>query len=147
MAGQGPPPKGNAQRRRRNAPARGEWKAPTGAGWQHGPVPEAPDGLLEATRKAWAAWFESWFAAYWTPDDLTGLRKVAQLYDATERGDLTRSSELRLWMDNYGLTPEGQAKRRWTRFAPAGGESEKPAAAEAAPAQPPSPYGHLRVAK
>jgi hypothetical protein len=57
----------------------------------------------------------AWFASHWTPDDLPGLRKVIQLYDATERGDLHRSAELRMSMDNYGITPKGQQDRRWTR--------------------------------
>jgi hypothetical protein len=140
-------PKDKAQRRRRNAPARGEWKPAAGVGWQHGPIPAAPDGLLEATRKTWTSWFRAWFAAYWTIDDLTGLRKVAQLYDATERGDLKIASELRHWMDSYGLTPKGQQDRRWTRFGPAEREPDKPKAKDAAPAQPASPYGHLSVAK
>jgi hypothetical protein len=43
------------------------------------------------------------------------LRKVVQLYDATERGELHRSAELRLSMDNYGITPKGQQDRRWQR--------------------------------
>lgn len=57
----------------------------------------------------------AWFAAHWTPDDLPGLRKVVKLYDATERGELHRSAELRMSMDGYGITPKGQQDRRWTR--------------------------------
>jgi hypothetical protein len=46
------------------------------------------------------------------------LRKVVQLYDATERGELHRSAELRMSMDNYGITPKGQQDRRWQRPKP-----------------------------
>jgi hypothetical protein len=113
MAGRGPTPK--PDRRRRNVPVRGDWKATPGVGWQHGSIPAPPDGLLEPSRVAWETWMRAWFAAHWTPDDLPGLRKVVQLYDATERGELHRSAELRMSMDNYGITPKGQQDRRWQR--------------------------------
>lgn len=86
-----------------------------GVGWQHTPFPQPPDGMREASRVAWETWMHAWFAAHWTPDDLPGLRKVILLYDATERGELHRSAELRMAMDNYGITPKGQQDRRWTR--------------------------------
>jgi len=106
------------QRRRRNVPVRGDWQATPGVGWQHGRIPAPPDGLLEPSRVAWETWMRAWFAAHWTPDDLPGLRKVVQLYDATERGELHRSAELRMSMDNYGITPKGQQDRRWARPKP-----------------------------
>lgn len=124
MAGKGPAPKRPEERRRRNKPVGGEWQAAPGIGWQHGPLPEPPDGLLAASREAWTTWFRSWFASHWTPSDLPGLRKVVQLYDATERGEGQRASELRLWMDNYGITLEGQQKRRWVQ--PEGGQPAQP---------------------
>jgi hypothetical protein len=116
MSGRGPAPK--PQRRRANDPVRGEWQPSPGVGWQHGAVPKPPDGLLMASKVAWETWMRAWFAAHWTPDDLPGLRKVVQLYDATERGELHRSAELRMSMDNYGITPKGQQDRRWQRPKP-----------------------------
>jgi hypothetical protein len=90
MPGRGPTPKDPAERRTRHKPQRGEYQAAPGVGWQHGPLPKAPDGLLAASREAWEVWMRAWFAAHWTPDDLPGLRKVIQLYDATERGEMHR---------------------------------------------------------
>jgi hypothetical protein len=55
----------------------------------------------------------AWFASFWTPEDLPGLRTLIRLYDQVERGEFQRCSELRLQMDNYGITPKGQQDRRW----------------------------------
>lgn len=140
MAG-GNAPKDPNQRRRRNAPARGEWRPTPGVGWQHGPIPDPPDGLKAETVDAWRAWFRAWFAANWGREDLPGLRVVAQLFDEGVRGNggAAARAELRLWMDQYGITPKGQQDRRW-----------KPPAAEPKPTATkgrPTAYAHLRVAK
>ena len=162
MAGRGPAP--SSQRRRANEPARGEWKATPGNGWQHGPVPPVPEGVHADTRAAWGVWMRSWFAAHWTPDDLPGLEHVASLHSEVRvafhepfiesenaRGDriYTRrpspATELRQMMDSYGITPKGQQDRRWVKPG-----TEEPAldSRKAAPAPAAdSPYGHLRVAK
>jgi hypothetical protein len=117
MAGRGPTPKKPDERRRRNSggPARGEWNAAEGVGWQHGPIPEPPDGLLAPSVKAWETWFQGWVAAHWGPEDLPALRVVVGLYDVVERGKLQLVGELRHWMDGYGLTPKGRQDRRWAR--------------------------------
>jgi hypothetical protein len=120
---------------------RGEWQPTEGIGWQHGEIPPAPDGLKQASLDAWDTWFHAWFAAHWTPDDLPGLRQVVRLYDQVEREEFTRSAELRLCMDNYGITPKGQQDRHWVR----------PKPEEVAPSQPQrraasaGRYDHLRV--
>lgn len=112
MAGRGQAPK--AQRRNpSDVPLRGEWQPAGGVGWQHGDVPEVPDGLVEASRVAWATWMGAWFAAHWTPADLPGLRTLIRIYDQVERGEFQRANELRLQMDTYGITPKGQQDRRW----------------------------------
>lgn len=108
-----PGPAPQEQRRRRNAPASGDWETASGFGWQHGDVPDPPDDLLEVTVHAWNVWMGSWFAAFWVPEDLPGLRVIAKLYDQVERGEYTRASELRLQMTAYGMNPEGQQKRHW----------------------------------
>jgi hypothetical protein len=113
MPGCGFVPKAPSQRRRRAAPIRGEWQAATAVGWQHGRIPAPPRGLTEAAWAAWRTWFRAWFASQWAPADLPGLRKVIQLYDATERGEFRFRGELRLWEDTYGITPKGQQDRRW----------------------------------
>jgi hypothetical protein len=85
-------------------------------------------------------WMTAWFAAHWTPADLPGLRKLIRLYDATERGELGRSAELRQLMDNYGITPKGQQDRRWAPPKPA----ETPAEVDSP--QEIGRYEHLKVA-
>jgi hypothetical protein len=69
---------------------------------------------MQASADAWAAWFSSWFSAYWSVSDLPGLRQIIRLYDQVERGEFQRATELRLSMDTYGITPKGQQDRRWT---------------------------------
>ena len=75
----------------------------------------------------------------WTPSDLPGLCKVIKLYDATERGELQRSAELRMSMDNYGITPKGQQDRRW--LPPKAEEPEAPKVDRTDD----GPYAHLRA--
>lgn len=132
----GPPPK--VDRRRRNKPASGEWKPAPGSGWQHGDIPPAPDGLLAASRATWDAWFRGWWAANWSPDYLTQIRKAIQLYDATERGDFKAITELRQWMDGIGVTFKGQQMLHW-----------QPPKADEAPATAEAPnagrFAHLRA--
>ena len=118
------PPKEN--RRRRNEPERGEIKHAADRGWQHGEIPAPPPKLLKASIEAWSTWMGSWFAYFWTPDDLPGLRQVIRLYDQVERGEFQRAGELRLQMDTYGITPKGQQDRRWR---PPKVEAEQTAAA------------------
>lgn len=139
----GPPPKKPDERRRRNAPAGGEWAHAPGFGWQHGGKPRCPAGLLESTRAVWKIWLESWEAAFWSADDLPALQRMIRLYDECERlqlGELadlvsiedvevtaktTRvvlefrqrptppHAELRQLMDRFGLNPLARQKLRW----------------------------------
>lgn len=132
----GPAPKEN--RRRRNVPVRGDWQASEGIGWQHGEIPEPPDGLKAETIKAWNTWMRSWFASHWSPDDLPGLETTILLYDQVRRGEYQRATELRLSMDNYGITPKGQQDRRWTRA------KTEPASLKRGE-KTADPYAHLRV--
>ena len=114
MPGRGPVPKPKEQRMGAHEPQRGDWVAAESAGWQFDRV-EPPDGLMPAAVEAWNIWLGAWFAAFWTPDDLPGLRQLIRLYDQVERGEFQRASELRLQMDTYGITPKGQQDRRWSR--------------------------------
>lgn len=135
MAGRGAAPKEN-RRNKSDLPARGEIQRVDVEGWQHGDVPVPPDGLMAASVEAWSTWFAAWFAAFWTPADLPGLRHVIRLYDQVERGEYQRSAELRLSMDTYGITPKGQQDRRWARPV-----EPKPARAVG---RATGTYGHLR---
>jgi hypothetical protein len=62
-----------------------------------------------------------------------GLGCVIWLYDAMERGDLTRAGEYRMWADTYGIAPKGRHDRRWL-----------PPAVEPLVASDSDRYGHLR---
>lgn len=161
MAGRGRTPKPASERRRANVPQRGEWQASPGVGWQHGPVPDPPPGLLPESRAAWQTWMQAWFASHWTPNDLPGLRLVIQLHDQVQRaindpfvesegpkGGIVYVkrpnpiTEFRQFADNYGLTPRGQQDRRWA--APMKAEQPGKPEADDAPAGS-SRYGHLRA--
>ena len=110
----GPAPKPN--RRRRNKPARGEFHAADSIGWQHGDIPEPPDGLVRESREAWELWFTAWFAAHWKPNDVPVLRQVIRLYDEVERGITKKAqdrAQLHIWLRAYGITPDGQLANRW----------------------------------
>lgn len=138
MAGRGPAPKDDGERRRRNEPER-PWVATEGSGWQHGDVPAPPAKLTKAAREAWATWFGAWWASHWRPEDIPGLRQVIRLYDQVERGEFQRASELRLAMDTYGITPKGQQDRRWKP--PAAEPADQQGGGQAASG---GRYGHLR---
>lgn len=135
MAAANPP---NPDRVRRAEPERGEIKAAETVGWQHGAPPPAPDGLMPASVEAWTTWMAAWFAFFWTPSDLPGLRQLVRLYDQVERGEFQRAAELRLQMDTYGVTPKGQQDRRWRP--PVAPREPKPA-----PGGGSSSYGHLKT--
>jgi hypothetical protein len=144
MAGRGPAPKPN--RRRANAPARGEWQPSPEGGWQHD-LPPAPRGLLPATERVWESWFRAWWAGHWTLDDLPQLRLVIRLYDRVARGDVRRLGELRQWLDSMGVTPKGQQDRRWARPEPPKRDPWRSGSGlrrlRVTPEE--DPYAHLRV--
>jgi hypothetical protein len=130
-------PKDPSERIRRAKPERGEVVTATTSGWQYGAKPTTPDDLTPAAAEAWSIWMSAWFASFWKPEDLPGLRQVVRIYDQVERGDFTRAGELRLQMDTYGITPKGQQDRRWRPPA-------ESAPAQASKSKPAGNYGHLR---
>jgi hypothetical protein len=136
MAGRGRNLKPADQRRTRHKPLRGEGLSLPGIGWQHGPVPEPPEGLMPASLELWKAWFTSWVAAHWSPIDLGGLRQLIRVHDQLERGDYVRATEFRLGMDTFGISPKGQQDRHWLQ--PKEGE-------EALVPKATGRYAHLKV--
>lgn len=137
MAGRGRTPKRpDEERHPRSRDPERPWKSAAGEGWQHGDTPAVPDGLMPASDEAWRVWFSAWFAAFWSPDDLPGLRQLVRLYDQVERGEFHRAGELRLQMDTYGITPKGQQDRRWIRPK----ADDKPQGKDSTPRK----YNHLR---
>lgn len=137
-----PGPAPAEKRRRRNVPARGDWKPAPGEGWQHGEIPAPPDGLLLGSLEAWVTWFSAWFAVHWTKDMLPGLRLVILAYDEVLRGGVKAADRtaLHALMRAYGITPDGQSALRWA----------PPKPEEAEPSQSPkrplgAQYEHLKV--
>ena len=138
MPGKGFQPKPPDQRRTRHKPQLGEVRNAPAASWRFGPIPAPPEGLCKSTDDAWRRWFSSWFAAFWGPEDLPGLRIVAQLHHAVSTGDARLAGELRQWQNGYGITPAGRLSLRWAP--PKIAEPETPAQTD----DPTSPYRHLR---
>ena len=135
MPGSGPAPKEN--RRRANAPQRGEWQNAPAVGWQHGRKPMPPRGLSRTAKEAWKAWFGSWVASFWRPEDVYGLRVMILLYDEVlEKPTPSKAQALGQYLDRFGLTPKGLQDRRWRAPEPdAKPQAEKPKRA----------YAHLRA--
>lgn len=139
MAGRGPAPKADRQNKY-DVPARGEYQATPGVGWQHGETPRCPV-RSRAAQETWSTWMGSWFAAHWTPQDLPNLRLVVKLWAKCDTGKAIGSerTELRQLMDSYGITPKGQQDRRWTP--PKADQHPQPEPSET----PGRLYGHLRA--
>ncbi len=89
-----------------------KYKQADGVGWQHGEVPEPPDGLRSESVEAWGLWFGAWWAAFWTEEDVPGLRIMVELYDKVRRGEVD-SQKLLPYLDRYGVTVKGQQDNRW----------------------------------
>jgi len=90
------------------------WKTPAGIGWQYGRKPAPPRGLTEAGKRAWRTWFASWWAGFWTPDDLPGLELTVRLFDGVQSGHVDVSKVTPL-LDRYGITPSGRQSLRWAQ--------------------------------
>jgi hypothetical protein len=104
MAGRGPAPKAQGQRRHRNQPQRGEWVdlEPIAK-----PVlPTADSAWSAPAKRLWAAWRLDPVSATFGPGDVEALREFARQYD-----DLA-PNEQRLRMDGFGLTPKGRRDLR-----------------------------------
>ena len=112
MPGKGPAPKAQGERRRRNAPARGEWvdleplTEPV--------LPELPaladDDWAPNTRAVWEAWRNDPVTVLWTPADVAFAMDTIVLHNVMTP---STASEVRLRMDALGLTPKGKRDLRW----------------------------------
>lgn len=144
----GPPP--NENRRRRNAPARGDWT--TLPAQNHAKPPRMPPsprgGWAAQTKRAWKAWWADPASLVWTPSDFELVAQLAELHHELARlegstGRASLSQELRLRMDALGLTQKGKRDLRLKvqRIEVVAEE------VEASPATAPGGrYGHLRAA-
>jgi hypothetical protein len=109
----GPAPKPAELRRRRNAPAGGEWvdlpelETPV--------LPPLPAGdWSEHSIAMWDAWRADRATSQYTPADIGYALETIRVADSYHRGGpASLVSELRLRMDGLGLTPKGKHNLRW----------------------------------
>jgi len=89
--------------------------------------PRCPAGLTADGQRAWKVWLGSWWAAFYTPDDLPGLELAVKIYDGVCAGHIDIGKAVPI-LDRYGITPKGRQDLRW---------AERPSA-KPAPAVEPS---------
>jgi hypothetical protein len=126
VAGRGPAPNPPEQRRRQNAPARGEWiDIPTDAR-RTAPVPKLPkraDGRTwtRATRDWWTKLWAKPVAIMWDDDD-DELLRLAFVREKFWAGLATAAdaTEMRQIEDRHGLNPKGMRDLRWRLIDSAG---------------------------
>ena len=117
MAGQGPPPKDPATRRRRNEPTRGEWIEI--AEPEKPILPTLPrrlkaqGGWSAQTRSAWNAWRRDPATTQFGPAEIQQALDTAYLYEQFARGDFKAAPEIRIRLDGLGLTAKGKRDLRW----------------------------------
>lgn len=116
MAGRGPVPKAEGQRRRRNEPARGEW---VDLGPLETPVLPELDDLAPRAQALYDAWRQDPVTGTYGASEIAAVVELARLQDEFETGgdpDLkfqrVTPSELRLRMDGLGLTLKGKRDLR-----------------------------------
>jgi hypothetical protein len=114
-----PTPKLPGDRVRTNKPIT-EWKNAPEGGWV-GRKPQHPKGLMPESEKAWRAWFASWWAANWSPEDVPQLELAVRLYDLIVRGSTNEMPRFQSIADSLGITPKGRHALRWL---PPSGEPE-----------------------
>lgn len=125
MAGMGPPPKKDADRRRRNATVAMTMLPPGG---RKGRVPKWP--ISEATAAELALWAELWRtpqAVAW--ERMHSGREVAQYVRfkiRAEDGALDEAKEARQLGDRLGLTPLAMLRLRWEIAPVAEAKTEAP---------------------
>ena len=88
-----------------------------GSGWQHGKRPSPPSGLCEQSVKAWQTWLSSWWAPFYTPDDLPGLEMMVRQFDRVCKNEVDIAKIVPL-LDRYGVTPKGRQDLRWVQAEP-----------------------------
>lgn len=148
MPGVGPPPKDESERRRTNAPQRGEWQNITAPAKPVVPplskVGKAPEGgWPPRTRALWEEWRKDAATTVWGPAEHAAAVELAYLHaEWCVFGPASMASEVRLRTDTLGLTLKGKRDLR-LRVVDANAEVKpKPRRGRAAPAQE---YGHLKV--
>ncbi|MFI8853673.1 hypothetical protein ACIGW3_26255 [Streptomyces sp. NPDC053499] len=150
MAGNGPPPKANDRRVRRNK----DTVPQTVLRWERAEPPELPDFRIERdgdlvefewperTREWWRMWIDSPQAEHFGSSDWQFLLDTALIHARLWRGDASAAAELRLRVAAFGATPADRARLRMV-FADADGAD----AGRGASGQPTARerYGALRM--
>ena len=117
MAGRGPAPKANRQRR--SAPTRGEWiDLPS----LDGPVlPELPAGDWSSrTETAWAAWRKDPVTSQYSGADIQAAIDLAYVYEQwVNEPTIAIAAEIRQRQDRLGLNPKGKRDLRRRTSEPA----------------------------
>ena len=146
MAGRGPAPKDPSQRARRNKdpqPLRVIDAEPT-------PQPDLPATMPggnpwpDETTRWWAMWSTSPLADEFTDADWSFLLDTAVIHGQLWSGDTKAAAELRLRVDQFGMTPTSRARLRIT-FAQAAEADEKRGTRQPSPAR--DRYEGLRLAE
>jgi hypothetical protein len=119
----GPPPKDRSARRRRNAPAGGEWVdlPPVDKQVIRALPRRSGEGAWSARARAtWGAWGRDPATTQWSPADVAYAIDTLYLVDlCARRPTSSLAAEIRLRMDGLGLTPKGKRNLRWRVAAPA----------------------------
>ncbi|WP_329032249.1 hypothetical protein OIE71_04715 [Streptomyces sp. NBC_01725] len=128
MAGNGPAPKSNDRKARRNKDSIPQ----TVLRWEAAAAPELPDFRIdkdgdlvefvwpERTREWWQTWIDSPQAEHFGTTDWEYLLDTALIHAQMWRGNLTAAGELRLRVAAFGATPADRARLRMV-FAEADG--------------------------
>jgi hypothetical protein len=115
----GPSPKDARARRRRNAPAGGEWIDLLPLEKPILQPLDDDDEWSERARNTWQAWREDPATSQWSPAHIAFATDTLVLVELNEREPSSSLvSEIRLRLTDLGLTPKGRRNLRW-RNAPA----------------------------
>ena len=118
MPGVGPPPKDPSQRRRRNAPQRGEWEDIAAPAKPVVPplsrIGKAPEGGWPArTRALWDEIRKDPATTVWGPSEQAAAVELAYLHaEWCVYGPASMAGEIRLRSDGLGLTLKGKRDLR-----------------------------------
>jgi len=115
MAGRGPTPKSPEARRRRNVPARGEWREVPSGPPKPAVLPPLPkrakaEGAWPShTKMKWAAWRQDPVTLLFGPSEIVYALDTLRLY---EHMGASTANEIRLREDGLGFTPKGKRDLR-----------------------------------
>jgi hypothetical protein len=130
MAGRGPAPKPKDQRRRTNAPTRGEWvDLPAVATPTLPELPKRPRGAGRwhpRTVAAWEAWRQDPASTQYGSAEVSAALELAWLHHESIMDGEPKASEIRLRMDGLGLTAKGKRDLRWRAPTEHAAEEVKP---------------------